>query len=175
MATAKQKRISQEMASNAANAMKHKFFDEKIKSAADKAAASIERIIDRYVPSDMRQAMDVYEKQFGNAITNTPSLSAANVTFRYLPFKLHKKYQPQITLEDEDLRRVQDFIDDFRKVQDEAREYGEGVARALYDDLRYPSRVKAEFPEAYEFLDCDEAKFDNQRKATIAELRKAMQ
>ena len=175
MATAKQKRISQEMAQSTASKMRHHFFDEKIKSAADKAAASIERIIDRYVPSDMRQAMDVYEKQFGNAITNTPSLSAPNVTFRYLPFSLHKKYQPNITLEDEDLRRVQDFIDDFRKVQDEATQYEKGVDRAQYDDLRYPSRVKTEFSEAYEFLDCDEAKFDNQRKATIAELRKAMQ
>lgn len=174
MATAKQKRISQEMAQSAARKMRHHFFDEKIKSAADKAAASIERIIDRYVPSDMRQAMDVYEKQFGNAITNQPSLSAPNVTFRYLPFSLHKKYQPNITLEDEDLRRVHDFIEDFRKVQNEATQYEKGVESALYNELRYPSRVKAEFPEAYEFLDCDEANADNQRKATIAELRKAM-
>lgn len=174
MAT-KQKRISQEMANSAARKMRHHFFDEKIKSAAEQAAASIEQIIERYVPSDMRKVMDFYEEKFGCAITNMPSLRAQNVAFRYLPFQLHKKYQPNITLEDEDLRRVQVIIDDFRKVQNEATQYEKGVERALYDELRYPSRVKTEFPEAYEFLNCEEANLDNQCKATIAELRKAVQ
>lgn len=174
MAT-KQKRISQEMANSAARKMCHHFFDEKIKSAAEQAAASIEQIIDRYVPSDMRKVMDFYEEEFGCAITDMPSLRARNVTFRYLPFKLHKKYQPNITLEDEDLRRVHAIIDDFRKVQNEATQYEKGVERALYVELRYPSRVKAEFPEAYEFIHWDESIDDEQCKATIAELRKAVQ
>lgn len=171
MAT-KQKRISQEMANSAARKMRHHFFDEKIKSAAEQAAASIEQIIDRYVPSDMRKVMDFYEENFGCAITDMPSLRAQNVAFRYLPFQLHKKYQPNITLEDEDLRRVHAIIDDFRKVQNEATQYEKGVARALYVELRYPSRVKAEFPEAYGFIQWGESAEEKKAIATVEELRK---
>lgn len=170
MAT-KQKRISQEMANSAARKMRHHFFDEKIKSAAEQAAASIEQIIERYVPSDMRKVMDFYEKQFGNAITNTPSLSAPNVTFRYLPFQLHKKYQPNITLEDEDLRRVHAIIDDFRKVQNEATQYEKQVESILLQ-LKTPSKVKEIFPEANEFIQCSESAEEKKAIATVEELRK---
>ena len=170
MAT-KQKRISQEMANNAARKMRNHFFDEKIKSAAEQAAESIEQIIERYVPSDMRKVIDFYEEKFGCAITNMPSLRAQNVTFRYLPFQLHKKYQPNIILEDEDLRRVQAIIDDFRKVQNEATQYEKQVESILLQ-LKTPSKVKEIFPEAIEFIQCSESAEEKKAIATVEELRK---
>ena len=170
MAT-KQKRISQEMANSAARKMRNHFFDEKIKAAADQAAASIEQIIERYVPSDMRKVMDFYEEKFGCAITNMPSLRAQNVTFRYLQFQLHKKYQPNIILEDEDLRRVQAIIDDFRKVQNEATQYEKQVESILLQ-LKTPSKVKEIFPEAIEFIQCSESAEEKKAIATVEELRK---
>lgn len=165
------KRISQSVASDAAKRMRQKFWDQKVLAAGNEAAASIMEVIDRYIPSDLRQAMDIYEKQFGSGVTKQPTLYAASRRMMYLPILLHKKYPQQLTIEDADHDRVRDILKEFDVLRDKARQYEKQVEATLLQ-LKTPSKVKEIFPEANEFIQWDESAEEKKAKATVEELRK---
>lgn len=165
------KRISQSVASDASKKMRQKFWDQKVLAAGNEAAASIMKVIDRYIPSDMRQAMDVYEKQFGIGITKQPTLYAANRCTLYLPIPLQKKYQQQLTIDDADHDRVMDILKDFDLLRDQARQYEKQVEATLLQ-LKTQSKVKEVFPEANEFIQWGESAEEKKAIATVEELRK---
>ena len=133
------KRISQSVASDAAKRMRQKFWDQKVLAAGNEAAASIMEVIDRYIPSDLRQAMDMYEKQFGSGVTKQPTLYAASRRMMYLPILLHKKYPEQLTIEDADHDRVRDILKEFDVLRDKARQYEKQVEATLLQ-LKTPSK-----------------------------------
>lgn len=165
------KRISQSVASDAAKKMRQKFWDQKVLAAGNKAAASIMEVIDRYIPSDLRQAIDMYEKQFGNGITKQPTLYATNRRIWYLPIMLHKKYPQQLTIDDADHDRIKDILCEFEVVRDKARQYEKQVETTLLQ-LKTPSKVKEIFPEAIEFIQWGESAEEKKAIATVEELRK---
>lgn len=165
------KRISQSVASDAAKRMRQKFWDQKVLAAGNEAAASIMEVIDRYIPSDLRQAMDMYEKQFGSGVTKQPTLYAASRRMMYLPILLHKKYPEQLTIEDADHDRVRDILKEFDVLRDKARQYEKQVEATLLQ-LKTPSKVKEVFPEANEFIQWGESAEEKKAIATVEELRK---
>lgn len=167
------KRISQSTAADAAKRMRQRYWDQKVLAAGNQAAASIMKVIDRYIPSDMRQVMDVYEKQFGSGITKQPTLYAANRRTLYLPIPLQKKYPQQLTIDDADSDRVKDILTDFDVLRDQARQYEKKVEATLLQ-LKYQGKIQQAFPEALEFIEWGETADEKQAKVTIAELRKQM-
>lgn len=165
------KRISQSVASDAAKKMRQKFWDQKIIAAGNESAASIVEVIERYIPSDLRKAMDMYEEQFGTGITKHPTLYSANRRMLYLPIQLPKKYQQQLTIEDADHDRVKDILKEFDVLRDQARQYEKRVEETLLQ-LKTPSKVKEIFPEANEFIQWGESAEEKKAIATVEELRK---
>lgn len=165
------KRISQSVASDAAKRMRQKFWDQKVLAAGNKAAASIMEVIDRYIPSDLRQAMDMYEKQFGTGITKQPYLYAANRRMWYLPILLHKKYPQQLTIDDADHDRIKDILKEFDLVSNQARQYEKQVEATLLQ-LKTQNKVKEIFPEANEFIQWGESAEEKKAIVTVEELRK---
>jgi hypothetical protein len=165
------KRISQWAAKDVANKMRQKFWDQKVLAAENEASASIMKVIDRYIPSDMRKVMDVYEKQFGSGITNTPTLFAANRRTLFLHVSLKKKYPQRLTIDDADHDRVIDILKDFDVLRNQARQYEKQVEETLLQ-LKTQSKVKAVFPEANEFIQWGESAEEKKAIATVEELRK---
>jgi hypothetical protein len=153
--------------------MRQKYWDQKVLAAGNQAVASIMKVIDRYIPSDMRQAMDVYEKQFGSGITKQPILYAANRRTLYLLIPLQKKYPEQLTIDDADSDRVKDILTDFDVLRDQAHQYEKAVETTLLQ-LKYQGKIQQAFPEALEFIEWGETADERQAKVTIAELRKQM-
>lgn len=165
------KRISQSVASDAAKKMRQKFWDQKVLAAGNEAAASIMEVIDRYIPSDLRQAIDKYEQQFGIGITKQPTLYAANRRMWYFPILLHKKYPQHLTIDDADHDRVKDILKEFEEVRHQSRQYEKKVEETLLQ-LKTPSKVKEIFPEANEFIQWGESAEEKKAIASVEELRK---
>lgn len=165
------KRISKLVASDAAKKMRQKFWDQKIIAAGNEAATSIMKVIDRYIPSDMRQAIDKYDEQFGIGVTNYPTLYAANRCTSYSLIKFPKKYPQRLTIDDADHDRVMNILKEFDVLRDQARQYEKQVEETLLK-LKTQSKVKEVFPEANEFIQWGESAEEKKAIATVEELRK---
>lgn len=151
------KRISQSMASDAAKKMRQKFWDQKVLAAANEAVVSIMEVIDRYIPSDLRQAMDMYEERFSLGITKYPALYAPNRRTLYLPIPLSKKYPLQLTIDDVDSDRVMDILKEFDVLCDRVSQY-ENQVKATLLQYKSLSKLKATFPEIDKFIQSAEEK-----------------
>ena len=165
------KRISQSVASDAAKKMRQRFWGQKIIAAGNEAAASIMKVIDRYIPSDMRQVIDKYDEQFGIGITNYPTLYAANRCTTYSLIKFPKKYPQRLTIDDADHDRVMNILKEFDVLRDQAHQYEKQVKETLLK-LKTQSKVKEVFPEANEFIQWGESAEEKKAIATVEELRK---
>lgn len=162
MATTKKSiRITNEMATNAAQEMAAKVYSEKIKEAREELRKEGEKLIKKYIPSPVLSVVNEYIDFFSTARhvnfydDTMGKYSAASIT---VGINFDISYgSSYICISKDDMRNISKFYVRVEDLQNKARDFENEIYKAL-KSLGTSKKVEENLPEALEYLNIPEEK-----------------
>lgn len=153
------KRMTREMADNAAKQLAGIAFDKKVEQALAEEKDFGDYLVKTYIPQPIQGVMKEYRSWFPNMVTNVRCMDASNQSQRTIYIHTNimvHYYLSYVPLSSEDYKKADKLHQNYIDLMDRRKAYQDKVSEALMQ-LKSEARVKEHFPEALPFLNFSES------------------
>ena len=153
------KRITREMANEAAKQLASIAFDKKVQQAMDKEREFGDYLVKTYIPQPIQGVMKEYRSWFQHMDTSLSCIDASRQSRRTLYIQtniLIHYYLRSVPLSYEDFKKADQLHQNYLNLNDKRNAYTNEVSNALMQ-LKSEARIKEHFPEALPYLNFSES------------------